>query len=98
MAELSIGRRFHGNLIAGQAGVPFVMILVDDRMREMNELAGFPAIEARLWNLAPNKVELLTEIVRKYDARAAIDRYDELVSRMDFLLRSLGVNPSSLVI
>ena len=41
--DFSFGRRFHGSVIALQAGVPSLMVTVDDRMREMLDFSGLRA-------------------------------------------------------
>jgi hypothetical protein len=73
--DLCFGRRFHGCIIGMQAGVPSLMIAVDDRMREMLEFAGFPYIEAGVWNRETDKKAHLASFLSKIDAQAVIDRY-----------------------
>ena len=73
--DLCFGRRFHGCIIGMQAGMPALMIAVDDRMREMLEFVGFPYIEAATWNREADKTAYLPNFLSKIDTQAVIDRY-----------------------
>lgn len=97
--DLSFGRRFHGCIITMQAGIPSLMIAVDDRMREMLEFIGFPHIEAGIWNREPQKKAYLKEFLSTIDAPAVIDRYNACETNFRTALNDIGIKqaPASLV-
>lgn len=43
--DFSMGSRFHGNIAAILAGIPTLMVNVDNRMKGMNEFYGIPSID-----------------------------------------------------
>jgi len=89
--DLSFGRRFHGCIITMQAGVPSLMIAVDDRMREMLEFVGFPHIEASIWNREGQKKAYLKEFLSTIDAQASIDRYNACELNFRTALNDIGI-------
>ncbi len=90
--QFCFGRRFHGCVIGMQAGVPSLMIAVDDRMREMLEFVGFPYIEASVWNRESEKKAYLKSFLAEIDAPAAIDRYSEREAAFNTALRDIGLH------
>ncbi|MCR4266041.1 polysaccharide pyruvyl transferase family protein [Nitratireductor sp. ZSWI3] len=89
--DLCFGRRFHGSIIGMQAGVPALMIAVDDRMREMLEFIGFPYIEAAVWNRETNKKAYLGNFLSKIDTQAVIDRYSACEANFRSALKHVGL-------
>jgi hypothetical protein len=75
--SLSVGRRFHGNLVTLQAGVPGLFIAHDDRVTEMVSSAGFPFLRPMEWNATQDKVALL----RSFTASIDIARFEDTYSR-----------------
>ncbi len=88
--DLCFGRRFHGCIIGMQAGVPSLMIAVDDRMREMLEFIGFPYMEAAVWNREPDRKAYLASFLSKIDSQAVIDRYSACETNFRMLWRMSG--------
>lgn len=91
--DFSFGRRFHGGVMAAQAGVPFVTLSVDDRTREMLNFARLPTMEARKWNPQPNKAEVLEKFVTELDVDGIIKHYTGLETNFRRLLGCIGVVP-----
>jgi hypothetical protein len=89
--DLSFGRRFHGCIITMQAGVPSLMIAVDDRMREMLEFIGFPHLEAGIWNREADKRTYLANFLGKIDTQAVIDRYSACEANFRSALGQIGL-------
>lgn len=89
--DFSFGRRFHGGVMAAQAGVPFVVLAVDDRTREMLSFARLPHMEAKAWNQLPNKAEALERFVADLDVDATIAHYRMLETRFRELLGTIGI-------
>jgi hypothetical protein len=89
--DFCFGRRFHGSVIGMQAGVPALMIAVDDRMREMLEFVGFPHIEASVWNREPQKKAYLQDFLSKIDVPAAIHRYSACEENFNAALKDIGI-------
>lgn len=89
--DLCFGRRFHGCIIGMQAGVPALMIAVDDRMREMLEFIGFPYIEAATWNREADKRAYLKNFLAKIDTQAVIDRYSACEANFRNVLGQIGL-------
>lgn len=48
--DLSIGLRFHGNVVALQAGIPALVVVPDMRVRELVDFSGLPYIETQDMN------------------------------------------------
>jgi hypothetical protein len=90
--DLCLGRRFHGCVIGMQAGVPSLMIAVDDRMREMLEFIGFPFIEAMIWNREGRKKQYLKNFLSEIDVSAALDRYEECEHNFRSTLQEIGLH------
>jgi polysaccharide pyruvyl transferase WcaK-like protein len=90
--DLCLGRRFHGCVIGMQAGVPSLMIAVDDRMREMLEFVGFPHIEATIWNREGKKKQYLRNFLSEIDVSAALDRYGACENNFRSTLREIGLH------
>ena len=89
--ELCFGRRFHGCIIGMQAGVPALMIAVDDRMREMLGFVGFPYIEAATWNREANKKAYLGNFLSKIDTQSVVDRYSACEANFRSALANVGL-------
>jgi hypothetical protein len=89
--DFSFGRRFHGGVMAAQAGVPFVVLAVDDRTREMLSFAKLPHMEARDWNPLPNKAQVLEKFVTDFDVDFAITHYETMETRFRQLLGKIGI-------
>jgi hypothetical protein len=94
--DLSFGRRFHGCIITMQAGIPSLMIAVDDRMREMLEFIGFPHLEAGVWNRETQKKAYLKEFLSTIDAQASLDRYDACELNFRTALNDIGIKQAAL--
>ncbi|MDW9980920.1 polysaccharide pyruvyl transferase family protein [Sinorhizobium meliloti] len=89
--DLCFGRRFHGCIIGMQAGVPSLMIAVDDRMREMLEFTGFPYMEAAVWNREQDRKAYLASFLSKIDSQAVIDRYSACETNFRNALAHVGL-------
>jgi hypothetical protein len=89
--DFCFGRRFHGSIIGMQAGVPALMIAVDDRMREMLGFVGFPYIEASVWNREAKKKAFLQDFLSKIDVPAAIHRYSACEENFNAALKDIGI-------
>ncbi|RVH24305.1 polysaccharide pyruvyl transferase family protein, partial [Sinorhizobium meliloti] len=89
--DLCFGRRFHGCIIGMQAGVPSLMIAVDDRMREMLEFIGFPYMEAAVWNREQDRKAYLASFLSKIDSQAVIDRYSACETNFRNALAHVGL-------
>ena len=89
--DMCFGRRFHGCIIGMQAGVPALMIAVDDRMREMLEFIGFPYIEAGVWNRESDKRAHLANFLSKIDAQAVTERYSACEANFQSALKQVGI-------
>lgn len=90
--DLCLGRRFHGCVIGMQAGIPSLMIAVDDRMREMLEFVKFPYIEAMTWNREGQKKQYLKRFLSEIDVDAALARYDECEHNFRATLQEIGLH------
>lgn len=89
--DFCFGRRFHGCVIGMQAGVPALMIAVDDRMREMLEFIGFPYLEAAIWNRERDKKAYLSHFLSKIDTPAVIERYSACEANFRNALKQAGL-------
>ena len=81
MHEATFGRRFHGVVAGLQAGVPGLMIAIDDRMREMLDQSQLPYIDLAEWNTSKDKMALIAHKVSSFDADRFCEHYlseDEL--------------------
>lgn len=90
MHDASIGRRFHGIVAALQAGIPGLMIAVDDRMREMISQLELPYVEMAEWIAADDKLALLESTVAGFDFDRWRDRYSDSAALFRSRLASLG--------
>jgi hypothetical protein len=90
--DFSIGRRFHGNIIALQSGVPGLMVAVDDRMREMLRFTGLPAIEASALEAANDRAEFVADHLADLDVPQVVETYNERESNFRATLREIGLN------
>jgi Polysaccharide pyruvyl transferase len=74
-ADFSLQRRFHGHMVALQAGIPSIAIALDDRMREMLSFIGFPYLESAEWAQQGDKQDYLMNLIRKTPTDTVIDCY-----------------------
>ncbi|MCR4266042.1 polysaccharide pyruvyl transferase family protein, partial [Nitratireductor sp. ZSWI3] len=89
--DFNFGRRFHGSIIAMQAGVPSLMVAIDDRMREMLGYTGLPAIEVAELDKADNLAEFVGDHVRGLNASELVDRYSERERSFRATLQEIGI-------
>jgi hypothetical protein len=75
VVDLSVGRRFHGNLVVLQAGRPAIFVAHDDRVSEMLQSVGLPFIAPRDWDAAADKVALAEDFAHGVDVAAFEARY-----------------------
>ncbi len=90
--DFAFGRRFHGSMIALQAGVPSLMVVVDDRMREMLNFVGLPSVEADVVDRAADRAECVASHVAGIDVSQVIAKYDARESNFRSALREIGLN------
>ena len=90
-SDFAFARRFHGGIIAAQAGVPSVWLAVDDRTREMLSFMKLPHLEASDWNREARKVERLRAFCDGFDTDAALHHYEASISRFHGKLRDVGL-------
>lgn len=83
--DVSIGSRFHGNLIALTNGVPSVIITHDSRTTEMSELMGIPHVSVR----DVDKLDV-KELIKTADFDHFERRYAELYSAYKAFLTKNG--------
>ncbi|MGE0333605.1 MAG: hypothetical protein AB7P37_23255 [Ramlibacter sp.] len=76
--DLSVGPRFHGNVVALQAGVPAVFVPPDVRVQEMVDFAGLPQVAPTVFQQMESPGDLLAycSMDRFYDGACACS--DEL--------------------
>lgn len=89
--DFNFGRRFHGSIIAMQAGVPSLMVAVDDRMREMLGFTGLPSIDATDVDKAENRAEFVADHLAGLNASELIDRYSDRERNFRTALREIGI-------
>ena len=89
--DFNFGRRFHGSIIAMQAGVPSLMVAVDDRMREMLGFIGLPAIDANDLDKAENRAEYVSDYLAGLNVSELVDRYSDRERNFRSLLREIGI-------
>ena len=75
--QFGLHRRFHGSIGSLQAGVPSIMIAIDDRMREMLHFVGFPYIERADWVRQTDKKGYLNGVLEALNTSETLDRYRE---------------------
>jgi hypothetical protein len=89
--DFSLQRRFHGHIVALQAGVPSIAIALDDRMREMLNYVGFPFMEQEAWQSQQDRLSCLSDFIRGIPVDAVIDRYLEREATFRDNLRDAGL-------
>ena len=89
--DFNFGRRFHGSIIAMQAGVPSLMVAVDDRMREMLGFTGLPAVDATDLDKADNRAEFVADHLAGLNASELVDRYSDRERNFRTALREIGI-------
>jgi hypothetical protein len=89
--DFNFGRRFHGSIIAMQAGVPSLMVAVDDRMREMLGFTGLPAVDATDLDKAENRAEFVADHLAGLNASELVDRYSDRERNFRTALREIGI-------
>ncbi|MGU3398808.1 polysaccharide pyruvyl transferase family protein [Brucellaceae bacterium D45D] len=89
--DFSFGRRFHGNVISMQAGVPSLMVAVDDRMREMLNFSGLPKIDANDLNIAPDRRAFVTDHIRSMNIADVVEKYSAREKNFRSALSEIGV-------
>jgi hypothetical protein len=89
--DFSFGRRFHGSVIALQAGVPSLMVTVDDRMREMLDFSGLPCIEAAILDQADNRAQFVADHIASLRIKDIVDHYSEREQAFRAALSEIGI-------
>lgn len=89
--DFNFGRRFHGSIIAMQAGVPSLMVAVDDRMREMLGFTGLPAVDTTDLEKAENRAEFVADHLAGLNASELVDRYSDRERNFRTALREIGI-------
>lgn len=90
--DFCFSRRFHGAVAAMQAGVPAVMVCIDDRMVEMANFAGFPYLSRGSWNEEPDKASALRAFLAQVEVSKAVDIYRSNEESFRTRLRMLGLS------
>jgi hypothetical protein len=89
--DFCFGRRFHGVVVGLQAGVPGVMLTIDDRMNEMLNQSGLPMITLDEWNSEPDKRKVITSMINKFNFDAFSEDYERKSVQFHERLKSLGL-------
>ena len=89
--NLSIGTRFHGNLIALINGVPALMIIHDSRTMEMCTLMGIPSIHLSELGTQSNSGDYIAEQINNLDFTRFERAYCELYKRYVGFLNANGL-------
>jgi hypothetical protein len=89
--DFAFGRRFHGNVIALQAGVPSLIVAVDDRMREMLNFSGLPKLEAADFNSANDRAAFVADHLAAIDIPQVIETYSERERNFRSVLNEIGI-------
>ncbi|MFK0274987.1 polysaccharide pyruvyl transferase family protein [Ensifer sp. NPDC090286] len=89
--DFNFGRRFHGSIIAMQAGVPSLMVAVDDRMREMLGFTGLPSVDVQELEKAENRAEFVASHLAGLNASELVDRYSDRERNFRTVLREIGI-------
>lgn len=89
--SLSLGYRFHGNLIAMQTATPSVIISVDDRMREMLAASGLPYIEMNEWYAQKDKAMALENFISSLNTAKILESYDLANEKFISAMVSAGI-------
>lgn len=91
--SFALQRRFHGSMVALQAGVPSLMIALDDRMREMLDFIGFPYLNLNDWIDQSSKADFLNSFMDQLNVSAILDKYSQRELAFRAFLRDAGVAP-----
>jgi hypothetical protein len=89
--DLHFGRRFHGGVVAMQAGRPSIFIAIDDRMREMLSLSGLPHLEIQPFDNAKDQLALLRDFCASVDVAKAVFTYRAREQQFREALRKAGL-------
>jgi len=89
--DFSFGRRFHGNVISMQAGVPSLMVAVDDRMREMLDFSGLPNIDTCDLAAASDRRAFVSDHLATMDISHVIDKYSDRERNFRSVLADIGI-------
>lgn len=89
--DFSFGRRFHGAIIALQAGVPSLMVSVDDRMREMLDFSGLPCIDAAALEQAENRAQFVADHIASLRIADIVDQYSARERAFRAALAEIGI-------
>jgi len=89
--DFAFGRRFHGNVIALQAGVPSLIVAVDDRMREMLNFSGLPKLEAEDFNAANDRAAFVADHIAAMNIPRVIENYSERERNFRSVLSEIGI-------
>jgi hypothetical protein len=93
--DFALARRFHGGIIAAQAGIPTVWISVDDRTEEMLEFMGLPHLKAAEWNRGTDKRAVLRQFLAAYNPVTALRTYNQRLETFRGLLAGLGLRKAA---
>jgi hypothetical protein len=91
---LSVGSRFHRNLIAVLNGVPALFVIHDSRTRELCSLLGLPSINVSDIGDGIDYRHLITERITDFDYRVFERSYTQLCDRMACFLKMNGLTPA----
>ncbi len=89
--DFAFGRRFHGNVIALQAGVPSLIVAVDDRMREMLNFSGLPKVEAEDLNSANDRAAFVADHLAAMNVPRIIENYSDRERSFRSVLSEIGI-------
>jgi len=90
--EFNFGRRFHGSIIALQAGVPSLMVAVDDRMREMLDFVGLPYVDAtKLGQANEKRAQFVADHLSGLNVSALVEKYREREKGFRAVLKEIGI-------
>lgn len=89
--DFAFGRRFHGNVIALQAGVPSLIVAVDDRMREMLNFSGLPKLEAADFNSANDRAAFVADHLAAINIPQVIEKYSDRERSFRSVLSEIGI-------
>ncbi len=89
--DLTLGYRFHGNLIAMQTSIPSVIISVDDRMREMLKISGLPYIEMEEWYSNDDRRGLINKFTERLSLDESLDCYEQANERFINAMKTAGI-------
>ncbi|MEJ0018275.1 MAG: polysaccharide pyruvyl transferase family protein [Acetobacteraceae bacterium] len=87
--DFSLGVRLHGNIIAMRCGVPCLVVMHDERMRELAETHALPALTMEDFLATRAAGDLRTFVADRLDAYW--DRSAVLARRFTSLLRENGI-------